>query len=41
MVLAAQDTLIRVDVNLVRVIATVKNESGQLVGSLQKGDFEI
>ena len=37
----AQETVIRVDVNLVRVLATVKNPQGQLVGTLQKGDFEI
>jgi Ca-activated chloride channel homolog len=41
-VLPAQETpTIRVDVNLVRVIATVKNRAGELVGSLQKGDFEV
>ena len=38
---AAQQTVIRVDVNLVRVVATVKNAAGELVGSLEKGDFEI
>jgi Ca-activated chloride channel family protein len=32
---------IRVDVNLVRVVATVKDLSGQLVGSLPKEDFTI
>jgi Ca-activated chloride channel family protein len=32
---------IRVDVNLVRVVATVKDPSGQLVGSLAKEDFTI
>src|SRR5580700_8480034 len=32
---------IRVDVNLVRVVATVKDPSGQLVGSLPKEDFTI
>ena len=38
----AQETpTIRVDVNLVHVIATVKNPAGQLVGTLQKEDFEI
>lgn len=37
----AQNTVIRVDVNLVRVVATVKNQAGQLVGSLQKEDFAI
>lgn len=37
----AQETTIRVDVSLVRVIATVKNKAGELVGDLQKDDFEI
>jgi Ca-activated chloride channel family protein len=39
--LCAQEPLIRVDVNLVRVIATVKNPAGELVGSLTAEDFEI
>ena len=38
---AQEPPTIRVDVNLVHVIATVKNQSGQLVGTLQKEDFEI
>ena len=38
--LAAQD-VIRVNVNLVHVTATVKNASGALVGNLKKEDFEI
>ena len=37
----AQPADIRVDVNLVRVLATVKDPSGQLVGSLPKEDFTI
>jgi Ca-activated chloride channel family protein len=37
-VLVAQ---IRVNVNLVRVLATVKNPSGELVGSLERDEFEI
>jgi len=37
-VLGAQ---IRVNVNLVRVLATVKNPAGELVGALNKEDFEI
>jgi Ca-activated chloride channel family protein len=38
----AQDPpTIRVDVSLVHVIATVKNGAGELVGTLQKEDFEI
>ena len=36
----AQDP-IRVNVRLVRVLATVKDASGALVGSLEKGDFSI
>ncbi len=39
--LAAQNEVIRVDVNLVRVLATVKNPAGELVGSLEKSDFQI
>ena len=39
-VLAAQP-VIRVDVRLVRVLATVKNPAGELVGALNKEDFEI
>lgn len=37
----AQDPVFRVDVKLVRVIATVKNNSGELIGGLSKDDFEI
>jgi len=37
----AQQPDIRVDVNLVRVVATVKNPAGQLVGSLATDDFTI
>lgn len=32
---------IRVDVNLVRILATVKNPAGQLVGTLDKSDFTV
>ncbi len=39
--LFAQEPTIRVNVNLVHVIATVKNAAGQLVGSLKKEDFQI
>ena len=39
--LYSQDSVIRVNVSLVNVTATVKNSSGQLVGSLEKDDFEI
>jgi Ca-activated chloride channel family protein len=37
----AQPADIRVNVNLVRIVATVKNPSGQLVGSLSKEDFTV
>lgn len=37
----AQEPTFRVDVQLVRVLATVKNDQGQLAGSLAKEDFEI
>jgi Ca-activated chloride channel family protein len=40
-VLAQQAPVFRADVNLVRVIATVKNQAGELVGALQKGDFAV
>ncbi len=35
------DTTIRVNVRLVRILATVKDPSGALVGSLGKADFEV
>ena len=38
---AQQGGTIRVNVNLVRAVATVKTQSGQIVGTLQKPDFEI
>lgn len=37
----AQVPDIRVDVSLVRILATVKNQAGQLVGSLEKSDFRV
>ncbi len=38
----AQDQpVIRVDVNLVRVVSTVKTQAGELVGSLRKDDFRV
>lgn len=40
-VLVAQDTVIRVQVQLVTILATVKNTRGGLVGSLNKEDFTI
>jgi Ca-activated chloride channel family protein len=38
---AALGAQIRVQVNLVRVLATVKNPAGELVGALNKEDFEV
>jgi len=38
---AQQDSVIRVDVRLVRILATVKDRGGALVGSLTKDDFQI
>ena len=38
---AALSAQIKVNVNLVRVLATVKNPAGELVGALNKEDFEI
>jgi Ca-activated chloride channel homolog len=39
--LAAQEADFRVGVDLVRVLATVKTEAGELVGSLPRDDFEV
>jgi Ca-activated chloride channel family protein len=36
-----QSTTIRVDVRLVRMLATVKDANGQLIGSLNKSDFSV
>lgn len=38
---AALGAQIKVQVNLVRVLATVKNPAGELVGALNKEDFEV
>lgn len=38
---AAQSSVIKVDVNLVRILATVKDPAGQLIGTLGKEDFTI
>jgi Ca-activated chloride channel family protein len=35
------DAVFHADVQLVRILATVKDQSGALVGSLEKGDFEV
>ena len=37
----AQDPVFRVDVQLVRLLATVNDRNGQPVGGLEKTDFEI
>ncbi len=39
--LLSQEPVFRVDVKLVRVLATVKNNSGELVGGLDKHDFDV
>ncbi len=39
--LLAQENVFRVDVRLVRILATVKTTSGELVGDLKKTDFHI
>jgi len=37
----AQDATIRVNVRLVHMLVTVKDQNGQLMGSLNKGDFSV
>ncbi|MFN7545607.1 MAG: VWA domain-containing protein [Acidobacteriota bacterium] len=37
----AQETVIRVDVKLIRVLASVRNADGQLVGGLSREDFRV
>ena len=40
--LAAQDdSVIKVDVNLVSVLASVRSKSGALISNLQQSDFQI
>jgi Ca-activated chloride channel family protein len=39
--LPAQEPVIRVDVSLVRILATVKTADGRLTSGLEKGDFEL
>ena len=39
--LAQQPTVFRSNVNLVRIVATVKTQTGQIVGTLGKDEFEI
>jgi Ca-activated chloride channel homolog len=36
-----QDTVIRVNVRLVRLLVTVKNAAGSLIGTLRKNDFAV
>ncbi len=38
---SGQDSTIRVDVRLVRILATVKDRTGALIGSLTKDDFTV
>jgi Ca-activated chloride channel homolog len=38
---SSQDSVIRVNVRLVRMLVTVKDATGQLIGSLNKNDFTI
>jgi Ca-activated chloride channel family protein len=40
-ILAAQEPSFKVDVQLVRLLVTVKNPAGDLVGSLESRDFEL
>jgi VWFA-related protein len=39
--LSAQDTTIKVDVDLVNVLCSVRNKGNGLVGNLEKGDFHL
>ncbi|MEN6535274.1 MAG: VWA domain-containing protein [Bryobacteraceae bacterium] len=36
-----EEPVFRVDVNLVRILATVKDDSGRLIGTLEKSDFAV
>ena len=40
-ILAAQEPSFKIDVQLVRLLVTVKNPAGDLVGSLESRDFEL
>ena len=40
-ILAAQEASFKLDVQLVRLLVTVKNPAGDLVGSLESRDFEL
>ena len=39
--LVAQDNVIKVDVNLVNVLCTVRGKNNALIGGLEKGDFHL
>jgi len=39
--LTAQDPVIRVDVKLIRILASVRDQFGQLAGGLNKEDFQV
>src|SRR6267378_3288576 len=41
LVTLAQESTFRVDVNLVRILATVKDNTGRLIGDLEKQDFTV
>ena len=38
---AAQESTFKVDVRLVRLLVTVKDAAGRLIGSLNKDDFSV
>jgi Ca-activated chloride channel family protein len=38
---AAQEVVFKTDVDLVRLLVTVKNPAGELVGGLEQGDFQV
>ena len=39
--MSAQDSVIKVDVDLVNVLCSVRNKGNGLVGNLEKGDFKL
>ncbi|MCX6611045.1 MAG: VWA domain-containing protein [Acidobacteria bacterium] len=41
LLLHAQDPVLRVDVKLIRILASVRDQNGQLFGGLSKEDFQI
>lgn len=41
LLLQAQDPVLRVDVKLIRILASVRDQNGQLLGGLGKEDFQI